>query len=242
MPAEAYSNVTELFNLPVQLCYPAPVWPLDRRKTILRDENPNYTTGRTLRRRDAAELNVRDVLGWIAAVLHEQPFAARVKHQALPGATGLYRHLGRCAPGMLDLRGKIRAGISWLVEHGPASGWALPNREWSSESTSNFTPYYVPRGSLYVAERWVRVALFVARLVRLFVALAGRVSPAPRSPEAEPPTAKTGDSVPTREARDSTGYRTHSPTDRGGPPRSLAEVLADVRRKYGEGGDDGRRE
>lgn len=235
---EAYRNVAGLFNLPEQLAYPVPVWPLARRKLILRDENPNFTTGRTLRRRDAAELNVRDVLGWITALLHEQPFAARVKRQALPGAVGLYRHLGPCAPGMLDLRGKIRAGISWLVEHGPASGWALPNREWASESTSNFTPYYVPRGSLYVAERWVRVALFVARLVRLFVALASRVSPAPRSPEAKPPTVKKQDSVPTREARESTGYRTHSPRDGTGLPPDAAAALERLRRKAFPGGDD----
>jgi len=228
---EAYTNIAPLFNLPVELIYPAPVWSLDRRKSMLRAENEHYSTGRGTKRRDAAELNVRDVSDWITALLHERPAAARVKRQRLAGAAGLYTYLGRCAPGMLDLRSKIRAGISWLVEHGPATGWGVANQKWATESTSNFTPYYIPRGSLYVAERWVRVALQVARLVGLFAALAARLSPAPRSPEAEPPTGKKQDSVPSREERDSTGSRTQSAPNRGGPPRSLRELIDRARAK-----------
>jgi hypothetical protein len=228
---EAYSNISEVFKLPVSFTYPVPVWSLARRKTMLRDENDHYRTGRGTRRRDAAELNVRDMLAWMRALLHEQPVRGRVKRQSLVGSSSLYTQLGRCSPGMFDLRGKIRAGISWLVEHGPASGWAVPNREYATESTSNFTPYYIPRGSLYVAERWVRIGVQVARLVHLFSSLLARLSPAPRSPEAETPTAKKQDSVPTRQERDSTGSRTQSEASRGGPPESVRAVIERARAK-----------
>lgn len=240
MPAEAYSNVAALFNLPSELAYPAPRWPLDRRKDMLREKNQNYGAGRTLPRRDAAELNVRDVSHWLTALLHERPVELRVKRQRLVGARGLYTRLGQCQPGMLDLRGKIRAGISWLVEHGPASGWALANRKFVTESTSNFTPWYIPRRSLHVAERWVRVALFVNRLVRLFAALATRLIPAPRSAATEPPTEKKQDSVPAVNGRQVRGTGISPPPERGGPPTALGDILDRLRRKYGDGGHDDR--
>lgn len=238
---QAYSNVAAIFNLPVQLPVTPGVWTLEQRKARLRERNPNFTTGRSLKRRDAAELNVRDVQLWLDALLHGRAVSLRVKKRHQLVDAPLYVRLARCTPALLDLRAKIRAGVSWLVEHGPGSGWALPNPEWASESTSNFTPYYVPRANLYGAERWVRVAARVGQLVRLFVALLSKVSPAPRSARTEPHRQEQQEAVPTREEREAAGYRTHSPPERGGPPRSLADVLADVRRKFGEGGDDERR-
>lgn len=100
---QAYSNVATIFNLPEQLTFTPGVWTLEQRKARLRERNPNFSTGRSLKRRDAAELNVRDVQGWLDALLHPRPFRAWVKKRHELVGAPLYVHLARCTPALLDL-------------------------------------------------------------------------------------------------------------------------------------------
>lgn len=215
---EAYSKVAGVFNLPVQLSYRTPQHQLDDVRPMLRHRNRHHGTGRGVKRRDSAELGIRDVQAWLAALLDGRPGTWTVKKRKLTSGAGVYGRRDGLTPGLFQLRAHVRAGVSWLKEHGPASGWGLANADAGGETTSDFTPYYVPTRSRAAAEVWLRVALRVGRVVALFLALLGRVRPTPRGPEAG--TAEHSEALPVPSARADYRYGVQvSPsTARGAPP------------------------
>lgn len=237
---QAYPTATAQSNHFPVLSYRAPSWTYEQSARITRSRNPRYSSTKGVRRRDRAEFRVGDVLTWIAALVHGRDGARTNRGDALVITRGLYTRLGHCTPGIWDLRTKIRARVSWLVANGPVSGWAVRPHGEATETKSKLTPWYIPTRSRAAAEVWARFARDTYRLVRLFAALLSKLRPAQRSPERTPQRQEPAKPVPTGEERDSTGCRSQSPPERGGPPRSLAQLLDDVRRKYGEGARDAR--
>jgi hypothetical protein len=259
---QGYPTVTPESNTFPQLMYRVPRWTMEQRRARLRWHNPRYKSRRGVRRRDHAELGVRDALLWIAALLRGQHAVTLPKGKTHELAPWLYQRMGAVTPAIWRLRCLIRERVSWIVVNGPASGWGVAQQVGEGETTSPFTPYYVPTGSRSAAEAWLRFVRRTEQMVRLVVALARKVRPTPRSAGKQEQPRLTAGAVPaskretaSRRDRGPGEGASHSPPGRGGggadegPPREgapthvgvpLATYLDQLRRKFGEGGDDER--
>jgi len=136
--------------------FPAPVWSYDRRIARVGKANKHHTTGWGTGRRRKVEYRMDRALTWFrghvrgdGSVLDDSGRPIRL-HEVLRLVNA------RDRAGWLQDHARLQLLIGTVLNHGPSSGWALPNPYYANVDRPTKTEYLLPRRSEPKARWWLR--------------------------------------------------------------------------------------
>jgi len=179
VPTLRWSLVERLDKSRRAVARPVPPEVIERRRERFRrrgsKREPSLHPGRG--RRHRREVRTRQLLALLAGQLAERGCEARVNLHGHTIHELLYAPIPDAPSWALALRMQGRELLSLAKQHGPASGWGMPQPTEESETSSKWTPYYIPKRSERCWRWWRLVVLFLMRVLTTLAAAWWRLIP-----------------------------------------------------------------
>lgn len=147
---------------------PRLTWNAEQRRAVMGARNPQHQTGKGTKRRQRREVETKQRLAWLADVLRGAD-TYRGADDALHSLRDLiHRAPPKARTQLRPHQARARALLSLVVQHGPASGWAVAQGTPSGDG-AHFSPWIVPKAS-EKCWRWWRAMVAALRALALYLA------------------------------------------------------------------------